>query len=112
MKTDNQLIVEFMGGQLISEELYNKIPIPPNQIIIEKTCRKYLQELEYHTSWDWLMTVVEKISKDYSWYQSNDSGEWQVLINIADVNIVDNDLFKVTYKAVVEYIKWYNQQKA
>ena len=50
-------------------------------------------ELDYHTSWDWLMPVVQKIEQDCE-------GVPQDMLNISlysDINEV--------YKAVVEFIK-------
>jgi len=59
--------------------------------------------LPYHASWDWLMPVVEKIDK----VCGIDIHEWDLSINEAlctkDINIL--------YKEVIEFIKWYNEQK-
>ena len=60
-----------------------------------------LSELEYHTSWDWLMPVVEKI-KDLGYSQELDK-----IDNVLTCDLRINSL----YKAVVEFIKWYNENK-
>jgi len=55
--------------------------------------------LKYHTSWDWLMPVVEKIMWD------NDIEDNQCT-NIAEA-LCDAKIDRV-YEAVVEFIKEYN----
>ena len=80
---DNKLIAEFMGWK-------------PNE---HHWCLNGDKDLQYHTSWDWLMPVVERI----------------FALSIADENI---ELFydvqthipdkTATYNAVVEFIKTYN----
>ncbi len=52
---NNTLIAEFMGGQRVlpDEDVYN-MPTHNN------LCYG-VNELQYDTSWDWLMPVVEKI---------------------------------------------------
>jgi len=50
-------------------------------------------ELQYHTSWDWLIPVVQKIAEDFN------------------VVIYDNDEIEKVHKRVVEFIKKYNKNK-
>ena len=59
---DNKLIAEFMGFTKDSKELY---------LIDDYTLRSedeyqatYVDEMKFHTSWDWLMPVVEKIETE------------------------------------------------
>jgi len=100
MKTDNEIIAEFMGAEMLLGGAYNNIPIPSNRIIIEETCLKYVEEMEYHSSWDWLMPVVGKITKttpmNHSWYD--------VRYTLGDADI------QGAYKRVLGFIKWYNSQ--
>ena len=58
--------------------------------------------LKYHTSWDWLMPVVESI---FERLDSRDDSANEIKKGML-VCSRDN-----TYKAVVEFIKWYNQNK-
>ena len=68
--------------------------------------------LKYHSSWDWLMPVVEKIeSLNY---------EFIIFRTTANINRGESQEFpyyqgetkkEAAYKAVVEFIKWYNQNK-
>lgn len=103
-KTDNELIAEFMGDEAMwFKHGKTKIRL-------------------YDTSWDWLMPVVEKIET-----LRYDTGICGVVINgekLTEVIIspqVKNDKIEVhyrtgepkiicTYKAVVAFIKWYNEQ--
>lgn len=80
---------------------------------------------EYHTSWDWLMPVVRKI-ESLNFEIDGVITSADVHIVYGDCRIVDEDgngLFEfyshstdsgdklgATYKAVVEYIKWYNNK--
>jgi hypothetical protein len=114
MKTEenNKFIAEFMGiryeenrnGHESSEYFY-------------EDC-----ELEYHSSWDWLMPVVEKIENiEYV----NRMGRFNVNAISFEENYTcvitdsENTFIQVegetkrvaTYKAVVEFIKWYNKWK-
>ena len=75
------------------------------------------EELRYHTSWDWLMPVVEKIEREYM-YAVQPCWE-HCIIDKAGENIEDferievdsSDKLSATYGAVVEFIKWYNENK-
>jgi len=95
---NEKLISDFMGFEYDPEKDGFKIP-SQNSIT---------QELKFHSSWDWLMPVVEKIE-----------GETDATFNIENDNCHIEGPFKLTvngytkfesvYKAVVEFIKWYNK---
>ena len=90
---NNKLIAEFMGmkphhqdsGCLIRVDDNGSNEVAP------------IEELAYHTSWDWLMPVVQKI------YQLGLDNESTLLVRdaVAEANL-DN-----TYSAVSEFIKKY-----
>jgi|TARA_R100000030_G_scaffold61298_3_gene46344 hypothetical protein len=75
---NNKLIAEFMGAE------------PDKKTFFLKGKEVYF----YHTSWDWLMPVVEKI------YQLDSNADFFGSINI-----------EATYKEVVEFIKEYNDRQ-
>ena len=82
---NNKLILEFMGY--------------PN-IANDEDKRDYLEDcVKYHTSWDWLMPVVEKMNQTELWEEYN-IGNLSILLVSSDI--------KATYKAVIEFIKEYN----
>lgn len=81
----------------------------------------YMDEsLRFHTSWDWLMQVVEKIE---SLETSDSQGFYSVEIDADGVKIyctspIDDYIAEVrnstkleaTYQAVLQFIEWYNAQ--
>tara|TARA_R110000765_G_scaffold114748_1_gene207611 strand:- start:2329 stop:2694 length:366 start_codon:yes stop_codon:yes gene_type:complete len=108
MEESNKLIVEFMGykecpqklfrmgDEFQSVTIYSEYQDEDEYLTIEAGKRqlKYTpEEMEYHTSWDWLMTVVEKI------YQLDSNANFFGSINL-----------EATYKEVVEFIKDYNNK--
>ena len=59
-------------------------------------------DLKYHTSWDWLMPVAQKIED----YLSDNIGK----VGYFDDGLISNDI-EVRYQSVVEFIKFYNTKK-
>ena len=81
---DNKLIAEFMGR----DDVY--------QGMSEARAKRIYN---YHTSWDWLMPVVEKIDRCWPWQDSYYRRQ-EVRSSLPDMDR--------TYDAVVEFIKEYN----
>ena len=124
MEENNRIIAEFMGYVLNENNEY-----PIEYITVQghwDTCS--IQDLNYHKSWDWLMGVVEKIEntkiKDYSistditddktfinvWHYG-DGGKWSILISNLNEEYKDFNKMQRTYKAIIEFINFYNKQK-
>lgn len=101
MKTDNELIANFMG-YVHSDD--------PHTDAYE------MSRLEYDQSWDWLMPVIQKIDDlhdsniDYD-PEKIAKGDWPKDDEYIDVIALpmNTSIFE-TYNAVVEFIKWYNRQ--
>lgn len=101
IEESNKLIAEFMG-YLGSAEDAN------------------LVYCMYHTSWDWLMPVVEKIRGieegmlvERIDIMPNDGVSIHITRQesiIVDVESKEATI-NATYKAVVEFIQWYNKQE-
>lgn len=60
-----------------------------------------LESMHYHDSWDWLKPVVDKISD--LWNNEGIYGGGLIWNLTIFASLED------TYKAVIEYIKWYNK---
>ena len=89
---NNKLIAKFMG-------------IAPNEAgvyHISKHKGYSLENLLYHTSWDWLMPVVNKCRNE----SNPEDSHWEAIYY--SLEDCDRD---VTHHAVVEFINQYNKQK-
>ncbi len=91
---DNKLIAEFMGFQQTNLGWYDNL-----ETIKFNSDGNTFDELKYHSSWDWLMAVVEKcfdrLMEDDNW---------------DDLSFCLNDALLTTnidevYKAVINIIK-------
>lgn len=89
--TNNTLIAFFIGEHNIEVDGY----VSRNKNIISR--------LKYHSSWDWLMPVVEKIfnitDEDTRTFSGN---------SIFELGLSTTK--EIIYQAVIEFIKWYNTQ--
>lgn len=120
MKTENEIIAEFMGG-------WNRDPGTRKiGINLPDQGNEWwdIDELKYNTSWDWLMPVVEKICKiDYgddigpngmvyprTFGMLDPEGNFLFRFNRQQL-YAEKTLIAATHKAVVEFIKWYNESK-
>ena len=106
----NKLIAEFMGG--ITSSVPNLInlsqtrgdanihSVKGSEVLPNGTYSVHrLNELKYHSSWDWLMPVVKKCFQT-----GDDTHQWDDIMDTiftCDINIV--------YAQVVEFIKEYNK---
>jgi hypothetical protein len=64
------------------------------------------EDLEYHSSWDWLMPVVIKCRKLYNESDSEDT----TIALMWDVRIGD-EIEKVYYHTI-QFIQWFNKQNS
>lgn len=117
----NKLIVVFMGYEIIDRNGYDAVVMKPELTITSGNIGLYSEYLnqwaKYHSSWDWLMPVVEKIptlnpDKGKLWFEykiirahcliwSNRGDEWK---NNGGTTI------SATFKTVIDFITWYNTQ--
>ena len=81
----------------------------------EKTYRSD-DELKYDSSWSCLMPVVDKIEDNYDTEyvhlvpQFEDDTKYQFRIFVSNTNVNGDNKRECFYKAVVEFIKWYNEK--
>ena len=113
----NKLIAEFMVGN----PYISKAGVYVNRKVFIVSGREYLTDrLEYHSSWDWLMPVVEKIEKIVMPENSLPEGnpEYKLSVRIEDTQCRIEGIFvrksdtkiSATLIAVVEFIEWHNQK--
>jgi hypothetical protein len=107
MKTDNELISEFYDDTTFDDKgfctdtnhLYSWRPGVYDPLRIE--------HLRYHDSWNWLIPVIEKIvNLGLTSDIKNCAGQAYKVSH----EPIGNEI-PIHYKNVVEFIKWYNQNK-
>ena len=99
---DNKLIAEFMGFTKDSKELY---------LIDDYTLRSedeyqatYVDEMKFHTSWDWLMPVVLRLlDLEYNEFDGADDLSFRLNDTLLEVNLDS------LYSIVLEFINEYNK---
>ncbi len=94
---DNKLIAEFMGFYR-TEKGYIMGGFGDGTFGLA-------EELHFHTSWDWLMPVVEKIDNMFG-----DDNQVDDAINRVHNAVLSFDIDN-TYQAVVEFINQYNDEE-
>tara|TARA_R110002020_G_scaffold245766_3_gene459460 strand:+ start:6821 stop:7102 length:282 start_codon:yes stop_codon:yes gene_type:complete len=91
---NNKRIAEFMGYESYKFRGYT-------MFVYEENNHRADIDLQYLTSWDWLMPVVNKCMQT-----GDNTDEWDALSDaLSTINITN------VYEAVVEFIKFYNQNK-
>lgn len=120
--TSNKLIAEFMVGFIREgyNHPYQYVDFKDENGIFNETVRT--DNLKYHSSFDWLMPVVEKIQSiditpppNYKGYRIEIVVQGYVKISgfpmppiFTNVSI-EGSLIKAVWKAVIQFIQWYNQ---
>lgn len=112
----NRAIAEFMGFKKKLGSL-NHFSVPKGEDLKYRAFTLDLKNMPYHSSWEWLMPVIEKIpalnpDKGRVWFkyeispcycriESNGCMEWK-----------DNSVTTIdaVYRTVYNFITWYNQQ--
>jgi hypothetical protein len=100
----NKLIAQFMGWTNEGDENYWRTPND-----------NYEMPNKFHSSWDWLMPVVEKIGKEYrvkiTWMPDAIDVTYIERTDVFDDEITSfggGTVIENTFKAVVQFIKWHN----
>ena len=102
MEASNKLIAEFMGVKTITIDRLKSILKQNREDGFISTPQAYtLDELKYHTSWDWLMPVIEKCLV-------GEAEQSEEISNTTIKNIYEgicNQDISFAYKSVIEFIK-------
>ena len=108
---NNKLIAEFMMG----EKVVDGLNIPLMAYLDSKGDYHHEEDLHYHSSWDWLMPVVEKIESDGRTYQCVQQLHTVYFYDVKTKGTISfsckETKLESTYEAVVKFIKWYNDNK-
>lgn len=109
----NKLIAEFMGKKKSTGFGLNfRFDTWYNGIL--------LSDLKYHTSWDWLMPVVEKIVHEDSAFRMtignvaaicNFESQFEAKAKGEGKKYSSTNTIEAVWLAVVEFIKWKNQNQ-
>jgi hypothetical protein len=116
MKTDNELIAEFMGLKTRKISLLSDNDIT---VYYKKSAKDWFNLPDYGKSWDSIMPVLETIEKHGAIVELNIC--LATMCRIVAVNgsreNVENfinggsiTLLDAAYMSVVEFIKWYNKK--
>jgi hypothetical protein len=109
----NKLIAEFMGARKKKNAyFYDGILFPTGW----NTCRP--ENMKYHSSWDWLMPVVEKI-EGMDDFEGDFDCHFEILRDGCLIlawhgeTLFENyekTKIQATYNTVVQFIEWHNSQ--
>ena len=100
---NNKLVAEFMGLDSFKDSLASL-----NQGKINIDIDVY-EQAQYHTSWDWLKPVINKINSINKVELGDLVATDELIGNIHRDDRLCNLI--QTHEAVVEFIKWYNENK-
>ena len=119
VEESNKLIAEFMGKSLQKSNFWSSVLGYADEFIIINGKPKWsLSDIPYNLDWNWLMPVVDKIES----ISKNEECAYNVQIEQCFCTIVENHnsneivdvdadtKIEAVYKAVVEFINWYNKQ--
>ena len=107
---NNKIIAEFMG--FVADKFFEvKLADGINtSYYYHKDAYMYLPEaMLYNCSWDWIMTVVEKIEILENNLNKEINGDFRQFQKVLSLPIYSK--IEVVYESCVEFIKWYNSKK-
>lgn len=95
----NKLIAKFIGLPF-DNEFYLISNVPH----IRASCYFQLEALEYHTSWDWLMPVIDECR-----LLDEDSEHGEPMLKVRLWMFITDDI-EMAWKEVVDFIIYYNKK--
>jgi hypothetical protein len=119
---ENKLIAEFMG---MANERHSdgRYLFTTDIDELKGADTRFGEELYFHVSWDWLMPVVEKINNTTDEFgnemdfQIGNGFVWvdhpignRIYFSGNEIDHKKEPMIDKVYKAVVEFIQWYNQK--
>ena len=108
----NKLILGFEGYEHISDdpETYHE-----GYYYKKGEGTEHIADCLFHESWDWLIPIIDKIRKDSKVIDFKISFSFNITVKILYNNkwhfYESNDIIEAPYVAVIDYIKWYNNEQ-
>lgn len=111
---NNKLIAEFMvpnWADLKKDDYSNTIK-QEDLYVAANLCSNNIEFLKYECSWNWLIPVVEKISKLPKIKIGLESicGNYKFVITGIESSWPGDSLIKEVYGTIIKFIKKYNEQ--
>lgn len=111
IQENNVTIAKFMGAvksKMDGDSRYLRFPEP-----IGKTYAFYPKDLKYHSSWDWIMPVVEKINRTELSGEKFDMIIFKTTCHINNQHELlsestSNNFIECVWLGVIQFIKHYN----
>lgn len=101
----SKLITEFTGHKIVAHLAGSNDPIYD---IETDACKGYsLTGMKYHNDWNWIMPVTREVYDRISPVAGDTQTE---VIGELTIALLEEDVIDV-FRAVVEAIKWYNENK-
>ena len=111
---NNKLIAEFMG--LKPKNIFGYWGISKDHVSVNckteaEAFESFCKSTKYHSDWNWLMQVVEKIEISGYYLQIDSIGCIISKNNIDLVTVNSRTKIDAVYTACVEFINWYNKNQ-
>ena len=104
---NNKLIAEFLGFKFNKHRKAYRIPQ------MGFAFQGKIEDLKFHSSWNWLMKVIDKIynlykDENFKFYSNLEGVN---LYSVIKTSFIEDINIDYTYSTVIEYIEWYNKNK-
>ena len=131
IREGNKLIAIFMGLKFMGVDIHgfsgDVYSLYDSRYESNYLCCCNPESMEYHSSWHWLMPVIEKIESitmgtiipvfevviGHKRCIIESHPQWDYHGELySDITIRGDSKIKSTWLAIIEFIKWYNKQKS
>ena len=109
----NKLIAVFMGAKLDKRNGEDSVWLSEQSMFSEYF--RVTHHNKYHTHWEWLMPVVEKIDKLDATATSitniccEINSKFFRHLEVKSIQTISNTKIEATYESVIKFIEWYNK---
>lgn len=113
LKTNNMKYITNKEGRIVRNTMTESQE--ENNKIIENYMGEFSTGIPYHTSWDWLMSVIEKLEAEWTedgFFEFRIHADRTVIVSSQDfyelLHQDGGDKLENTYGAVIQFIEHYN----